>query len=187
MSSALTISKPEAKVTIEQYLAFERAAVDRHEYFDGEIVAMAGEKLPHGLASTNIVGLLYAQLKGTPCFAVTKDTKVRSGLGIVSVRSISGMFSYPDILVVCGEPEFFDDQSDIIMNPTAIVEVLSSSTERFDRGEKFQRYRAWNKTLTDYVLVSQTVLPQSNLEKRLVRVSITCTEVSHEQAASSFC
>jgi Uma2 family endonuclease len=81
---------------------------------------------------------------------------VRSGLGIVAARSVKGMFSYPDILVVCGEPEFFDEHSDIIMNPTAIVEVLSKSTELFDRGEKFQRYRAWNATLKDYVLVSQT-------------------------------
>ena len=66
------------------------------------------------------------------------------------------MFSYPNILVICGEPQFFDDDTDIIMNPTAIIEVLSKSTENFDRGEKFQRYRTWNATLKDYVLVSQT-------------------------------
>ena len=163
MSSAFTISNPRPKFTVEQYLALERASEERHEYIDGEIIAMdrgdlemAGERLPHGIISTNMVGQFVVQLKGTPCFAVTKDTKVRSGLGIVSVRSVSGMFSYPDILVVCGEPEFFDDQSDIIMNPTAIVEVLSKSTESFDRGDKFQRYRAWNATLKDYLLVSET-------------------------------
>jgi Uma2 family endonuclease len=117
---------------------------------------MAGEKLPHGIISTNMVGIIGLQLKGTPCFAVTKDTKVRSGLGIASSRTTKGMFSYPDILVVCGEPEFFDDDTDIIMNPTAIFEVLSKSTELFDRGEKFERYRTWNPTLKDYVLVSQT-------------------------------
>ena len=156
MSSAQSIPEPRRKFTVEEYLALERAAEERHEYFDGEIIAMAGERLPHGIISTNMIALIGIQLKGTPCFAVAKDTKVRSGLGIVSKRYAKGMFSYPDILVVCGEPEFFDDDTDIIMNPTAIFEVLSKSTELFDRGEKFQRYRAWNATLKDYVLVSQT-------------------------------
>jgi Uma2 family endonuclease len=163
MSSAHSVPEPQRKFTVEEYLAFERASDERHEYLDGEIIpmdrdleAMAGETLPHGIISFNIGGLLFAQLKGTPCFAVTKDTKVRSGLGMVSARSIKGMFSYPDILVICGEPEFFDEDSDIITNPTAIIEVLSKSTETFDRGEKFQRLRAWNKSLKDYVLVSQT-------------------------------
>lgn len=156
MGVALTITKPRPKYTVEQYLALERAAEERHEYFDGEIIAMAGEKMPHGIISANLVGQFTAQLKGTPCFAVTKDTKVRSGLGIASARSTRGMFSYPDILVICGKPEFFDEHHDVVMNPTTIVEVLSKSTESFDRGEKFQRYRAWNPTLQDYVLVSQT-------------------------------
>jgi Uma2 family endonuclease len=164
MSSAQTIPQPPRKYTVEEYLALERAAEERHEYFDGEIVAMdrddpiamAGEKLPHGIISLNIGAQFNFQLKGTACFAVTKDTKVRSGLGIVSTRSAKGMFSYPDILVVCGEPEYFDEHSDVIMNPTVIVEVLSQSTESYDRGAKFQRYRAWNPTLKDYVLVSQT-------------------------------
>jgi Uma2 family endonuclease len=155
-SIALTITKPRPRFTVEQYLALERAAEERHEYFDGEIVAMAGEKLPHGIISTNVIGQFVVQLKGTPCLVVTKDTKVRSGLGIASGRSTRGMFSYPDILVICGEAEFFDEHHDVIMNPTAIVEVLSKSTELFDRGKKFQRYRAWNTTLQDYVLVSQT-------------------------------
>ena len=163
MSSAQSLPEPRRKFTVEEYLVLERAAEERHEYLDGEIIpmdrdleAMAGEKLPHGIISVNIVISLGTQLKGTPCFAVTKDTKVRSGLGMVSVRSVKGMFSYPDILVICGEPEFFDENSDIIMNPTAIVEVLSKSTEAFDRGEKFQRLRAWNKSLKDFLLVSQT-------------------------------
>ncbi len=156
MSSGLTISRPVGVFTIEQYLALERAAAERHEYIDGEIIAMAGEKLPHGIISTNLIGLFVAQLKGTPCFAVAKDTKVRSGLGVVPARNVSGMFSYPDILIVCGEPEYFDDVGDVIVNPSAIVEVLSPSTESFDRGEKFQRYRTWNATLNDYMLVSQT-------------------------------
>jgi len=163
MSSPKPVQLSRPKFTVEEYLTLERVSDERHEYVDGEIIAMdhgtdamAGERLPHGIISLNIGALIHVQLKGTPCFAVTKDTKVRSGLGVVSIRSVKGMFSYPDILVVCGEPEFFDEHSDIIMNPTAIVEVLSTSTEAFDRGEKFQRYRAWNAALQDYILVSQT-------------------------------
>src|SRR5947207_15434171 len=102
MSSAQQIPKPRTKYTVEEYLAFERAAEMRHEYFDGEIIAMAGESLPHGIISTNLVIALGIQLKGTPSFVVTKDTKIRSGLGVVSEHSASGTFSYPDILVVCG-------------------------------------------------------------------------------------
>ena len=70
-------------------------------------------------------------------------------------HTIKGMFSYPDIVVICGKPDFHDAHKDIILNPKCIVEVLSPSTEAFDRGEKFMRYQAWNPTLTDYVLVSQ--------------------------------
>jgi Uma2 family endonuclease len=149
------MSAAPARATIHQYLTLERAGLERHEYVDGEIIAMAGETLAHGIISLNIGGLLFVQLKGTPCFAVSKDTKVRSGLGVVSARTASGMFSYPDILVVCGEPEYLDEHHDVINNPVVIVEVLSKSTESFDRGEKFRRYKNWNPTLKDYVLVSQ--------------------------------
>ena len=90
MSSAHQLPRPKTRFTVEQYLAFERAAEERHEYFDGEIIAMAGERLPHGIISTNLVVIVGMQLKGSPCFAVTKDTKVRSGLGIASLRSVKG-------------------------------------------------------------------------------------------------
>jgi Uma2 family endonuclease len=113
-------------------------------YLDGLIFAMAGESLPHGIISVNLVVALGSQLKGKPCQALTKDTKVRSGPTPMSPRSTSGVFSYPDIVVVCEEPEFHDAHMDIILNPTVIVEVLSSSTEAFDRVEKFSRYKTWN-------------------------------------------
>ena len=146
-------SKP--LMTVDDYLDFERAAEERHQYVDGEIFAMAGERLPHGIITVNLVGTFFIQLKGKPCQALTKDTKVRSGPTPLSSRSTSGMFSYPDIVVVCGEPEFHDAHMDIILNPTAVAEVLSPSTEAFDRGEKFDRYKKWNPTLKDYLLVSQ--------------------------------
>jgi Uma2 family endonuclease len=141
--------------TVDQYLALERAAPDRHEYLDGQVYAMAGESIAHGDISVNLVGILYNQLRGKPCRVLTKDTKVRSGPTPIPLRNTSGLFSYPDLVVVCGEPDFHDEHHDVILNPTAIIEVLSPATEMFDRAEKFERYRLWNPTFTDYLLVSQ--------------------------------
>jgi Uma2 family endonuclease len=134
------------KFTPDQYLALERASEERHLYLDGDIYAMAGESGKHGDIAANLVIALGTQLKGTPCRARTKDTKVRSGLGPASGQAIRGMFSYPDVVVICGEPEYHDAHRDVILNPTAIVEVLSPTTEAFDRGEKFTRYQTWNPT-----------------------------------------
>jgi Uma2 family endonuclease len=141
--------------TVDEYLALERAADERHEYIDGQIYAMAGESGEHGDISANVVATVVTQLKGKPCRARTKDTKVRSGPAPRLGRNTSGMFSYPDIVVVCEEPEYHDEHTDVILNPKVIAEVLSPSTEAFDRGEKFERYQTWNPTLTDYVLISQ--------------------------------
>lgn len=141
--------------TVDQYLAIERASIERHEYLDGQIYAMAGESSEHADISVNVVGSLHAQLKGTPCRARTKDTKVRSGPDLTSGQSTACLFSYPDVVVICGEPEFHDSLKDVILNPKAIMEVLSPSTEAFDRGGKFTRYQRWNPTLQEYVLVSQ--------------------------------
>jgi Uma2 family endonuclease len=155
MSSAEIINKPRPRVTVEQYLALERAAPERSEYFDGTIIAMAGESPEHGLVAFNLVTTLGSQLIDKPCVGFTKDTKVRSGLGVVSTDSASGIFSYPDLVFVCGEREYFDEHRDVLTNPTAIIEVLSPSTENFDRGEKVHRYSTWNPTLQDYLLVAQ--------------------------------
>jgi Uma2 family endonuclease len=149
------LPKPRPRMTVDDYLAFERAAEDRHVFLDGEVFAMAGESSAHGDISVNLVGILVAQLKGTSCRARTKDTKVRSGPIPEVGRSQRGMFSYPDVVVICGEIEFHDAFLDVILNPTAIFEILSPSTEAFDRGEKFLRFQRWNPTLKEYVLVSQ--------------------------------
>jgi Uma2 family endonuclease len=116
---------------------------------------MAGESLAHGDISVNIVLSLGNQVKGTPCRVRTKDTKVRSGPILSAGETKRALFSYPDILVICGEPEFLDDVQDVVLNPKVIVEILSESTEAFDRGKKFTRMQTWNSTLTDYLLVSQ--------------------------------
>ncbi len=147
--------KVETYYTIAEYLDIERAAATRNEYIDGYIIEMSGESGEHADISVNLVRLVSTQLLGTSCRVRTKDTKVRSG-PLASPHSRKGLFSYPDLVVICGEPGYLDEQRDVIVNPTVIIEVLSSTTEEFDRLGKFARYRLWNPTLTDYILVWQT-------------------------------
>jgi Uma2 family endonuclease len=148
---------PQAEIlyTVADYLAFERSADERHEYIDGYLYAMAGESLNHGIICTNLVSTLGAQLRGTPCLLLSKDMKVRSSPLPQTPRFRKGLFSYPDGVIVCGEPLFHDAYRDVLLNPRVILEVLSPSTEALDRGLKFLRYQTWNPTLSDYVLVSQ--------------------------------
>ncbi len=141
--------------TVEEYLALERASEERHAYLDGQIYAMAGESPEHGDICSNLVIDVGAQLRGRPCRVWTKDTKVRSGPLPQTRRIFKGLFSYPDLVIVCGEPQFHDAYRDVLLNPTVIIEVLSPNTEAFDRGEKFRRYRIFNPSLSDYVLVAQ--------------------------------
>jgi Uma2 family endonuclease len=152
-----TMATPQSRIyfTEEEYLAIERESEERHEYIDGRIYAMAGENDQHGEISSNIFGHFFAQLMGKPCRARHENTKVRSGPEPKPSRNPEGFYSYPDVLVVCGERKFHDQYRDVLLNPSVIIEVLSKSTEVFDRGEKFIRYRTWLPTLTDYLLVSQ--------------------------------
>ncbi len=138
---------------LEEYLELERSAELRSEFVDGEIFAMAGESGRHGDISASLLSSIVAGLRGSDCRARTKDTKVKSGA--LSKKFGKGMISYPDIVVICGEPEYHDKHKDVILNPKVVIEVLSESTEDFDRGTKFMRYRSFNDTLTDYILVSQ--------------------------------
>ena len=151
----MALAKPQPLYTVAEYLDSERASEERHEYLDGMIFAMAGESSEHADISQNISSELYLQLKGRDCRARSKDTKVRSGPLPKFKYSAKGLYSYPDVVAICGEPEYLDEYRDVIANPKVIIEVLSPTTEKFDRGEKFDRYDAWNPTLTDYLLVSQ--------------------------------
>ncbi|MCI0488902.1 MAG: Uma2 family endonuclease [Blastocatellia bacterium] len=177
--------------TVDEYLALERGSEERHEFLDGHIFAMAGESGAHADICTNLVREISNQLRGTPCRVRSKDTKVRSGPDPAQRRTIKGLFSYPDLVVICGEPEYHDQHRDVVLNPKVIIEVLSESTEAFDRGGKFLRYQAWNPTLTDYILVSQSgpviehyvrqraggwsYYPYTGLEQSLTVESINCT------------
>jgi Uma2 family endonuclease len=154
------MATPQSRIyfTEDEYLAIERSSEERHEFIDGRIFAMAGESDQHGEISSNIFGHLFAQLSGKPCRARSQNTKVRSGPEPKPSQNPEGFYSYPDALVVCGERKFHDQHRDVLLNPNVIIEVLSKSTEAFDRGEKFIRYRTWLPTLTDYILVSQDKL-----------------------------
>jgi Uma2 family endonuclease len=151
----MSLPQPRLRYTVEEYLALERVSEERHEYLDGEIYALAGESPDHGRICTNIGGL-YAQLRDTPCEVFTKDMKVRSGPDPKFLRTPKGLYSYPDLLVVCGEMKFHDEYRDVLLNPTVIIEVLSPAIEAFDHGEKWVRYQTWLPSLTDYLLVSQS-------------------------------
>lgn len=151
----MSLPQSQTLYTIEEYLALEREAEERHEYLDGFIYAMAGESPNHGAICVNMVAQLHTQLRGTPCQVFSKDMKVRSGPIPKTRYTTKGLFSYPDLLVVCGELKFHDKHQDVLLNPTVIIEVLSPTTEAFDRGQKFRRYRMHIPTLTDYIVVSQ--------------------------------
>ena len=140
----------------EEYLALERESEERHEYLDGLIYAMAGESPEHGAICVNLTRIISTQLLGTRCQALSKDTKVRSGPAPRPGYGPKGLYSYPDLLVVCGELKFMGERRDVLLNPAVIIEVLSPATEAFDRGEKWTRYQTWLPELTDYVMVSQS-------------------------------
>lgn len=137
---------PRQKWTPEEYLAFERASDQRHEFLDGEVVAMAGANERDNLITGNTYATLHAQLRRRPCLVYPSDMRVQV--------SPTGLYTYPDITVVCATPKFEDEHRDTLLNPTVIIEVLSSSTESYDRGKKFQHYRHLD-SLQEYVLISQ--------------------------------
>jgi Uma2 family endonuclease len=135
------------RLTEEEYLKIERVAEIRSEYYDGHMYAMSGGSLPHAVIIANLTGELYSALKKTPCTVMNSDMRVRI--------SPSKFYTYPDIVVLCGPAKVADDQNDTLLNPTLLIEVLSRSTERHDRGFKSLHYRQL-ESLQEYALVSQT-------------------------------
>ena len=133
-------------VSPQEYIALERKAKYKSEYLDGHIIAMSGASFKHSLIISNISGELHLQFKGRGCSVHTNDMRVRP--------NPRDSYFYPDVVVVCGEPQFEDEAFDTLLNPIVIVEVLSPSTEAYDRGEKFRRYQQL-ASLKEYVLVSQ--------------------------------
>ena len=135
------------RISPEEYLATERACEAKHEYLAGEVFAMGGASWEHNLIVTNLVRELSGQLKDRPCRVFASDMRV----GV----EVADLYTYPDVVIGCGEDHFADRHFDTLLNPTVVIEVLSPSTEAYDRGEKFAHYRRLD-SLTDYLLVSQS-------------------------------
>lgn len=137
---------PKHHWTEAEYLAMERDSDIKHEYYNGEIFAMAGVTPNHDLIGVNTVAALHAQLRKRPCRVFSSDMRLRV--------SAVGSYTYPDIKVVCDKPQFTPDNPPSLLNPVLIIEVLSPSTASYDRGDKFQQYRIL-MSLQEYVLISQ--------------------------------
>ncbi len=175
--------QPKPFLSLEDWLEGERAVLEgRSEYLDGEVFAMASASLEHNTIVMNIGSELRTQLKGRPCRVYANDMKVL-------IRSANAG-KYPDLVAHCGEPELLDDRRDVLLNPGLIVEVLSDSTETYDRGDKFALYRQI-PSLREYLLVSQgqvrmelyrrgedgrwTLTEYAGLEDRIPLESLDCT------------
>jgi Uma2 family endonuclease len=131
----------------DEYLALERAAEEKSEYHDGRMYALAGAGVRHNLIAGNVLASIHGQLRGSRCKVYGSDMRV----WIPRTRR----FTYPDLSIVSGRHLFHDEHKDNLLNPIVIVEVLSPSTEAYDRGEKFEHYQTI-ETLQEYVLISQT-------------------------------
>jgi Uma2 family endonuclease len=127
-------TQPKHLLTPEEYLEIDRKAEYKSEYYNGEMFAMSGGVSVHNLISGHLVFLLNLELRSRPCFVYNSDMRVRV--------SRTGLYTYPDVTVVCSERQFLDDRRDTLLNPTVIVEALLPSTEAYDRGRKFEHYRS---------------------------------------------
>jgi Uma2 family endonuclease len=147
---------PKRLLTPQEYLSIERRAATRSEYYRGETFAMTGASWAHTLIKVNLAVETAIRLRGGTCRVVTSDLRVKI--------EATGLYCYPDVVVVCDDPKFDDEIKDTLLNPRVVIEVLSDSTEKYGRGTKFSHYRQL-PSLKEYVLVSQ----DSPLVERFVR------------------
>lgn len=139
-------SEPRRRLTIQEYLSLERQAETKSEYLDGETFALAGASRDHNVIVTNLVAALRPQLRSRGCDLYANDMRVRTP---------TDLFTYPDVMVLCGERRFDDPRRDTVLNPTLIIEVLSESTRDYDRGTKLTDYRTI-PSLQEIVLIEQS-------------------------------
>ena len=137
---------PKRQFTAQEYLAIERAAQFKSEFYKGEMFAMAGATEAHDLIVTNLIREIGNALKGRSCRVYSSDMRVKV--------TASGLYTYPDVSVLCGTSLFEDERRDTLLNPSLIVEVLSDSTEAYVRGKKFDHYRGLS-SLQEYILIPQ--------------------------------
>jgi Uma2 family endonuclease len=135
-----------AYITPEEYLALEREAEYKSEYFDGKIFAMSGASPEHNQITVNVLAEIHMQIKKRPCQVYASNMRVKV--------SPTGLYTYPDVVALCDKPRFDDEQKDTLLNPTVIIEVLSDSTANYDRGDKFKHYRTID-ALVEYILIAQ--------------------------------
>lgn len=148
---------PKPPMTPEAYLAFERAQLDaKHEFLNGDVIAMAGASRQHNRIVTNLVVSLGSQLRGRPCDVYSSDMRVKI--------PTTGLYTYPDVIAMCHDPQFEDEALDTLLNPSVIIEVLSPSTEAYDRGIKFAHYRSID-AMQIYILIAQDK-PQVEIFRR---------------------
>jgi len=150
-----TASKP--VITPDEYLRLERKSEIRSEYFRGEIFAMTGASRFHNLICANVLSQIHRQFEGRACEVYQSDMRVKV--------SSTGLYTYPDIVATCNLPQFEDEAVDTLLNPQTIIEVLSDSTEAYDRGTKFGHYRNI-ESLQDYVLISQNMCRIERFSRR---------------------
>ncbi|MGL6096057.1 MAG: Uma2 family endonuclease [Fimbriiglobus sp.] len=137
---------PKRKLTAAEYLVIEKKAEFKSEFYNGEMFAMAGASREHNRVTDNLHGEMYGLFKGSRCQPMSRDQRVQI--------DATGLYTYPDLIIVCGRPEYSEHDRDTLVNPTALVEVLSPSTEAYDRGAKFRQYQQI-PSLREYVMVAQ--------------------------------
>ncbi len=184
-------AEKKAFITIDEYLKIERAAKTKSEYFNGEMFAMAGATRNHQVICDNLIFSLKNQFKNKPCIAFGSDLRIKVNK--------SGLYTYPDISALCGKELFDDANKDTLTNPQLIIEVLSDSTEAYDRGKKFALYRQI-EPLKEYVLVSQSnkkiekfekndtgfwTLSETNSDNDILYLSVIGCQLSVEEVYSN--
>ena len=142
----MAVAQKVPRLTEAEYLQLDRAAETRSEFFDGEVFAMAGGTRAHSVIALNLGGELRQRLKGASCVVYNSDLRVKV--------EATGLITYPDLSVVCGPQRFLDQEGDTLLNPTLLIEVISDSTEAYDRGKKFEHYRQIT-SCREILLVSQ--------------------------------
>jgi Uma2 family endonuclease len=140
------VANEKKRWTVEEYLAFERTSQERHEFLAGEIFLMTGASRQHNLIGTNTVRVLGNQLRNQPCELYANDMRVKV--------SPTGLYTYPDVVIACGKPQFEDREIDTLLNPTVVIEILSRSTKDYDRAGKFAHYRTLT-SFQEYLLIAQ--------------------------------
>lgn len=162
------------RLSPQEYLVLERQLERRHEYLDGEMFAMSGASYEHTVIKDNLLTRATIQLEKGPCRILSTDQRVKV--------DATGLFTYPDLTIICGEPEFEDSIFETLVNPQVIIEVLSESTEKYDRGGKFNHYQQI-PSLQEYVLIAQDRL---YIERHVRQADGTWDPVALDDPAGTF-